>query len=101
MFIGRATHPLIAEAGGPAQLSGAVITEVDGDSGMFTAQDARATRSTAPGPAGATGRATRLVSVEQTTNMGGGRVWPLEQVRGVLDVARARRAWRPTSTARG
>jgi threonine aldolase len=29
------------------------------------------------------------VSVEQTTNMGGGRVWPLEQVRGVLEVARA------------
>ena len=57
MFIGRDTHPLIAEAGGPAQLSGAVITEVDGDSGMFTAAGARATRSTAPGPAGATGRA--------------------------------------------
>jgi threonine aldolase len=28
------------------------------------------------------------VSVEQTTNMGGGRVWPLEQVRAVLEVAR-------------
>ena len=42
MFIGRETHTLIAEAGGPAQLSGAVITEVDGDSGMFTAGGARA-----------------------------------------------------------
>ena len=31
----------------------------------------------------------RLVSVEQTTNMGGGRVWPLDTVKGVLDVARA------------
>ena len=29
------------------------------------------------------------MSVEQTTNMGGGRVWPLEQVRAVLEVARA------------
>src|SRR4051795_4328750 len=38
MLIGRETHTLIAEAGGPAQLSGAVITEVDGDSGMFTAE---------------------------------------------------------------
>jgi threonine aldolase len=28
------------------------------------------------------------VSVEQTTNMGGGRVWPLDQVQRVLDVAR-------------
>jgi threonine aldolase len=30
----------------------------------------------------------RLVCVEQPTNMGGGRVWPREQVRGVLAVAR-------------
>jgi threonine aldolase len=29
----------------------------------------------------------RLVSVEQTTNYGGGRVWPLRQIRDVLDVA--------------
>ena len=42
MFLGRDTHPLIAEAGGPAQLSGAVITEVDGDGGMFTPRGARA-----------------------------------------------------------
>ena len=90
MFIGRATHPLIAEAGGPAQLSGAVITEVDGDSRHVHAAGARATRSTAAGPAAATAPRARLVCVEQTTNMGGGRVWPLEQVRGVLDVARAR-----------
>ena len=88
MFIGRDTHPLIAEAGGPAQLSGAVITEVDGDSGMFTAQALQRRRSTAAGPAGATAPRQRLVCVEQTTNMGGGRVWPLEQVRAVLDVAR-------------
>jgi threonine aldolase len=29
-----------------------------------------------------------VVSVEQTTNMGGGRVWPLEAIRAVLEVAR-------------
>src|SRR5439155_24759910 len=29
----------------------------------------------------------RLVCVEQTTNYGGGRVWPLEQIREVLEVA--------------
>ena len=57
MFIGRDTHTLIAEAGGPAQLSGAVITEVDGDSGMFTAGRARAGDPRLAGPAGATGRA--------------------------------------------
>ena len=39
MFLGRATHPLIAEAGGPAQLSGAVITEIGGEAGMFTPRE--------------------------------------------------------------
>jgi threonine aldolase len=88
MLIGRETHTLIAEAGGPAQLSGAVITEVDGDNGMFTA-DALERSIHGAGPGGRYGPRERLVSVEQTTNMGGGRVWPLEQVRAVLEVARA------------
>jgi threonine aldolase len=86
MFLGHDTHPLIAEAGGPAQLAGAVITEVDGEAGMFTpeALDAAIAGS---GPGGRYGPRPRLVCVEQTTNMGGGRVWPLQQVQGVLDVA--------------
>src|SRR5947208_11661937 len=37
MLIGRETHPLVAEAGGPAALSGAVITVLDGDAGRFDA----------------------------------------------------------------
>ena len=85
LFLGRETHPLIAEAGGPAQLSGAVITEVDGEAGMFTpaALDAAISGS---GPGGRYGARPRLVCVEQTTNMGGGRIWPLEQVRAVLEL---------------
>jgi threonine aldolase len=87
LLLGRATHPLIAEAGGPAQLSGAVITEVDGEAGMFTpeALDAAIAASSSGGRYAAR---PRLVCVEQPTNMGGGRVWPREQVRGVLAVAR-------------
>jgi threonine aldolase len=86
LFLGRETHPLIAEAGGPAQLSGAVITEVDGDAGMFTpaALDAAIGGS---GPGGRYGARPRLVCVEQTTNMGGGRIWPLDAVYEVLEVA--------------
>src|SRR5215207_437840 len=87
LLLGRATHPLIAEAGGPAQLSGAVITEIDGEAGMFTpeALDAAIAASSSGGRYAAR---PRLVCVEQPTNMGGGRVWPREQVRGVLAVAR-------------
>src|SRR5919197_4592249 len=42
LFLGRDTHPLIAEAGGPAQLSGAVVTEVDGEAGEFSPPGLRA-----------------------------------------------------------
>jgi threonine aldolase len=31
----------------------------------------------------------RLVSVEQTTNLAGGRVWPLDQLRSVVDCAQS------------
>jgi threonine aldolase len=86
LFLGRDTHPLIAEAGGPAQLSGAVITEVDGEAGMFTAAALDATIA-GSGPGGRYGARPRLVCVEQPTNMGGGRVWPVDQMRDVLAVA--------------
>jgi threonine aldolase len=86
LFLGRETHPLIAEAGGPAQLSGAVITQVDGDAGRFTPAALEAAIR-GSGPGGRYGARPRLACVEQPTNMGGGRIWPLEQVRGVLDVA--------------
>jgi threonine aldolase len=86
LFLGRETHPLIAEAGGPAQLSGAVITQVDGDAGRFTPAALEAAIR-GSGPGGRYGARPRLVCVEQPTNMGGGRIWPLEQVRDVLDVA--------------
>lgn len=78
------SHPIVAEAGGPSALSGAVLSAVDGEAGMYTAAALEAALF------GAHGRyepRSRLVSVEQTTNLAGGRVWPLEQLREVLDVA--------------
>jgi threonine aldolase len=86
LFLGHDTHPLIAEAGGPAQLAGAVITELEGEAGMFTAA-ALDDAVLGSGPGGRYGPRPRLVCVEQTTNMGGGRVWPLQQVRAVLEIA--------------
>jgi threonine aldolase len=84
IIVESSAHPVTAEAGGPAQLSGAMIRTIAGDGGVFTAEqldgavrrrrDRYAPRS-------------RVVSVEQTTNVGGGRVWPLATIRDVLDVA--------------
>jgi threonine aldolase len=81
----RTAHPLRFEAGGPAAMSGAVLNPLDGPGGMFDAATLKAALS-APGDRYAP--RSRLVSVEQTTNIAGGRVWPLEQVREVVGVAR-------------
>jgi threonine aldolase len=85
VILDRTSHPVSYEAGGPAAISGAMLSVLDGDGGIFTgAQVEDAVR-----PAGDRyGPRSRLVSVEQTTNIGGGRVWPLSGVREVLDVAR-------------
>ncbi len=85
VLLDRTAHPRVAEAGGPGSISGAQLTLLDGDGGIFTPDQLRA----AIHPAGDRyGPRTRLVSVEQTTNMGGGRIWPLQTVRGVVSVAR-------------
>jgi len=80
-----AAHPIVAEAGGPAALSGATLTPLWGERGVFSAQQVEEALQVdgdryAP--------RTRLVSVEQTTNIGGGRVWSPAQIAEVLAVAR-------------
>ena len=82
----RFSHPIIAEAGGPAAHSGVMMQPIDGEGGMFTAAQVEA--SLRPHDDRYSARS-RLVCVEQTTNYGGGRVWPRERVDEVVDVARA------------
>lgn len=85
VILDRTSHPVQYEAGGPAALSGAMLNVLDGDGGIFTAAQVEA----AVRPAGDRyGPRSRLVSVEQTTNIGGGRVWPLDGLRAVVEVAR-------------
>ena len=78
-------HPVIAEAGGPAQLSGATLRPIAAEGGIFDGEQVERAlrhRSDRYQPR------SRLVSVEQTTNLVGGRVWPLETIHSVLDTAR-------------
>ncbi|MEA2245581.1 MAG: threonine aldolase [Solirubrobacteraceae bacterium] len=88
ILLGEDTHPLRFEGGAPAALSGAVMTVVEGPGGMFGAGALEAAIRAHP-PGDRYAPRPRLVCVEQPTNMGGGRVWPLRQVREILDVARA------------
>src|SRR3954471_12692644 len=82
----RTSHPVNYEAGSPAAISHAMTRQLDGEGGMFTPEQVEAA---VRAPDDRYGPRSRLVSVEQTTNVGGGRVWPLERMQAILDVARA------------
>ncbi len=85
VVLDRTSHPVNSEAGGPAQLAGLMIRALDGDRGVFSADQLEAAMRP---PYNRYTPRSRLISVEQTTNLGGGRIWPLETIRAVLAVAR-------------
>src|SRR5262247_875452 len=87
VLLDRTAHPLNSEAGGPAVLAGAIVHGLQGERGVFTAEQVKA----AVRPVTRYQPKTRLVSVEQTANMGGGTIWPLEVIQEVCSVARERR----------
>jgi len=78
-------HVLIAELGAPAALSGLLTRPLPGDRGRLSAEQIRAAarlwddRHTP---------LTRIVSIENTHNSSGGRVWPLAEVRAVAKTCR-------------
>jgi threonine aldolase len=84
VILARNSHPVAAEAGGPAQLAGAMLWTIDCERGIFSAEQLRAAIRV---PDRHFPRS-RLVCVEQTTNLGGGHVWPLQAIRDVVGVAR-------------
>lgn len=79
------SHILHSEGGAHAAFTGVQIMGLKGARGMFTAEELRAairpkTRYAPP---------QRLLEVEQTANIGGGAIWPLEQLNAVAAVAHA------------
>ena len=76
-------HGLRMEAGGPAVLARAVILPLQGERGVFSAEQVRA----ALRPESRYMPRSRLVCVEQTSNLGGGTVWPVETIAEVCAVA--------------
>ena len=86
IVLDRTAHGITAEAGGPAALAGAMVHPLDGDRGRFTLPQVlgalRGGSRYEP--------RSRLVSVEQTSNFGGGTVWPVAQMQAICDAARQR-----------
>ena len=85
VLAGTGCHLLRYEAGGAAALSGVQITPIGAD-GVFTAADVRA----ALPPADHHYAPVTAVALENTHNGAGGRIWPCEQWRAVVDQARER-----------
>ena len=79
------SHPVNYEAGSPAALAHAMTRQIETASGIFGPEELQA--AVRP-PGDRYGPRSRLVSVENTTNEGGGRVWPADTLQAVLDVAR-------------
>ncbi len=78
------SHPVNFEAGSPATLAHAMTRQLDTPTGIFSPDQLEAA---VRAPEDRYAPRSRLVSVENTTNHGGGRVWPLETIEGVLEVA--------------
>lgn len=78
-------HLFFAEAGGPAVHSGVMARGIPTANGVFTGEDVRRTYRAAKGPHYPI---SKIVSVENTTNMGGGIAWPEETLRSVVQTAR-------------
>jgi threonine aldolase len=87
MLAHHTAHPIHFESGGPAALAGVNVRPLDGARGQFDA----ATLEAGIRPDFRHFPRSRLVWVEQTSNLGGGSIWPLERVRAVAEVARRHR----------
>ncbi len=86
IILHRDAHGIIAEAGGPAALALAMLYPLDGEKGQFSVtQVEEAIRSGSRYQP-----RSRLVSIEQTSNWGGGSIWPLETLQAISGLARSR-----------
>ncbi|WP_244123586.1 threonine aldolase family protein [Burkholderia gladioli] len=84
-------HVYILEGGAPAAISGVLPRLLPGARGIFTPEDVanvlgvshRFFPATIPAPP-------KLLCLENTHNLGGGKVWPLDSLRAVCELARSR-----------
>lgn len=82
----RTAHIACFEAGGVGANAGLNLLTLDGDRGRFSAEQLRGALRT---PMRHAPRQT-VLAVEQTSNLGGGAVWPLAQLESVCAIARER-----------
>lgn len=83
MIAEASSHIVSLEGAGMAAVGGTQVRVIDGDRGRFSADQlheaVRAPNRYRP--------RTRMVAMEQTTNLGGGAIWPLSQFEEVVQAA--------------
>lgn len=75
-------HIYYYEAGGPAALSGVMCRLIQGDHGVFTAADLLKVLR----PTDVHFPKTKLICLENTHNRGGGRIYPLSEIKAIAHV---------------
>lgn len=86
VILDRYSHPALSEAGGPAVLANVLLTLLDTPRGMFTADEIAPHLSAG----GTHASRTSLISIENTTNMGGGAIWSLTELEKIRSLAGSR-----------
>lgn len=82
----KGSHINVSEGGAAARFAGGMIRGITGERGVFTAEQVEAELSSE----GTHTVGTALICVENTANKGGGKVWPLERLAEIKQLAQSR-----------
>lgn len=85
IIMDQTAHPIHYESAALAVISGVSIKSLAGEGGIFSPEQVKnAVRDNdyhSP--------QTKVISIEQTTNLGGGRIWPLARIKEIAEIAAA------------
>lgn len=97
IILDETSHPLIVQSGLIAAQANATYLPIKGKKGIFKVEEIREhiTR-----PYLRNIPKTRLVSIEQTTNFGGGAIWPLQYIRDIAELCRTNKIYMHLDGAR-
>lgn len=97
IILDKSAHPLHKSSGMIAGLVQAVSYPIDGERGIFTASQIEPILVQGKGY---NVSVPRVVSIEQTTNFGGGAIWPFETMKDVCELAHKHHAYTHLDGAR-